>query len=653
MEHYCKVTPLPFVSDDVKRLGLTLRERGGYEVVEIVDAPVAPPGGESPKAVAEAVQRILHDWLASLEPEQDALVYLGGHGFRDKQGRLYFATIDCDPADPTRGAVPVAWLRDRLAACPARFKLLVIDACHAGSEKAGPQIKETPAKDSPQLILATAKELALPLEGTAGVITLASSQGDEKSLIWGEKQQSLFTYWFNEGLRGHADNDADGAVTIDELYSYVHQHVTTVAQKRFQRQQTPARIIGCQVPGVPVVIRPTPQTLKGLLEDVAEKLATEMQLQGLSRVGVPEFIADSRTGPQLGGSFGVLGRSCAVELGGRLALRSAEKFEVIEQDALEAALGEKQVSARSLVRSAKDLTVGDKKVPALVLGTLRSRAGRAVTIDCRLIDSANETRLATAGGTALLNESEWAMVGHSIEVPLPAAPGPDNPVPPHLADPIPMCDQLARQPHPFRNPGFPFSIKIMVKGKERTGEFFDNDYVVPLQKGEVYTLRVETKDDRVVFMRLLVDSLNTLPEPVRTKGAKIEAVEQVQFQAAQSVNLTEAQAWQLDPKFSRVYEVRGFYSDVGAAGKYREFVVSCAPESLSERSRYGEQLGILTAAFYAEKGDANRGGVKTVPGEERAQETRLYRPTGVGNLLHVVHIRYMDPQSLAKLKAGQ
>ena len=40
--------------------------------------------------------------------------------------------------------------------------------------------------------------------------TLASSTGDEKSQIWDDKEQSLYSYWLNQGLKGHADDKKKG-----------------------------------------------------------------------------------------------------------------------------------------------------------------------------------------------------------------------------------------------------------------------------------------------------------------------------------------------------------------------------------------------------------------------------------------------------------
>ena len=295
MAEYRKTTPLRHTPNDVRQLGMTLRERGDYEVLEIVDTA----RDSDKQSESQAIQAKVQERLAKLTARDDVLLYFSGHGFRDKDDGLYLAPIDWDPANPVPAGIPVAWLRDQLAACPAKFKLLIIDACHGGSEKGA---------DKPPSV--AAKDLAMPFRDLTSVVTLASSQSQELSLVWHEKQQSLFSYWLNQGLKGHADANNNGEVTIDEVYDYVFRNVSDVAQRHFKLEQTPVRVVRSGTPGVPVVISLNPQTLKGILDEMAEQLATAMQLRGVVKVGVPEFTVNLGPRQVLGGPFGTLGNQC-------------------------------------------------------------------------------------------------------------------------------------------------------------------------------------------------------------------------------------------------------------------------------------------------------------------------------------------------------
>src|SRR5262249_42159305 len=116
------------------------------------------------------IQDAIQAWLKKPTADDTLILYFSGHGFRDAEGRLYLAPIECDPAHPTDAGIPVQWIREQLEACPATFKLLLIDACHAGAEKG--------LEDA---VGVTAKDLGDAFKQSPGVVTLASSTGDEKS----------------------------------------------------------------------------------------------------------------------------------------------------------------------------------------------------------------------------------------------------------------------------------------------------------------------------------------------------------------------------------------------------------------------------------------------------------------------------------------
>ena len=150
-------------------------------------------------------------------------------------------------------------------------------------------------------------------------------------------------------------------------------------------------------------------------------------------------------------------------------------------------------------------------------------------------------------------------------------------------------------------------------------------------------------------MRLLVDGLNTLLEKESTKGAEIHVI-------GKRVSLDEARPWALDPvdtdpRLKGIWAVRGFVTEIGAQGKLREFTVVDAQESLAARRQFTDQIGLITAAFYAPDDGASKGrGIGTAAGKER-EESILYadKKLHCGNLLGVVHIRYVEPDELAKM----
>src|SRR6185436_16351550 len=81
---------------------------------------------------------------------------------------------------------------------------------------------------------------ATAFEGGYGRIILTAS--DSTQFAWkgdkviGETSISLFTHFLVEGLKGEADLDGDGRITVDELYDYTFEKVRLATPK-----QTPSK----------------------------------------------------------------------------------------------------------------------------------------------------------------------------------------------------------------------------------------------------------------------------------------------------------------------------------------------------------------------------------------------------------------------------
>ena len=631
VQKYHRAPQLRHTVNDVAQLAVTLRTRGGFaddHILEMTDQ-VANPRYQPLKA---SMQAEVPKWLGQVQSEDSILVYFSGHGFRKQDDKMYLAPIDCDPADLAATGISVQWLRDRLAECKAKFKFLVLDACHAGSEKG--------ADDGTGI---SGDDIGQPFKDLKGVVTLASSTAEEKSQIWEARQQSLFSYWFNQGLRGHADTSNDGAVDIDELYKYVYRHVTRSAKQCFPMAQNPVRIVRPGTVDVPVVVQLQPLSLRQVLMDMAEQIAIAMEEQQLRKVGVLEFTEYTRVGELLGKDFGLLGRYCAEELERLLIEAGSDQYQVANRRQLQSALADLGFTLDDLgsADALRDLSRQGGGMPVVALGTFRSRAGKVVNLQCKLIRTDSDQLAGSVGGVAVLSPNEWAMIGRSVAV-KPTdyrrpAQRPGRPEVPQDEPLIEKWDERAEEPHPLLDRSFPFRIKIMIGGKERKPVFRGNDCFVPVRKGEVYEIWVENRRGQTVLMRLLVDGLNTLPEKVTTKGVTTQIV-------GKRVSLDEARHWILDPERAKVFAVRGFVSEIGIQGKLREFVVVDADESLAARRKFTDQIGLITAAFYAPAGSTRR--VGTGLGAERDEEILKGKKKKPGNLLGVVHIRYVEAEAL-------
>ncbi len=191
-------------------------------------------------------------------------------------------------------------------------------------------------------------------------------------------------------------------------------------------------------------------------------------------------------------------------------------------------------------------------------------------------------------------------------------------------------------------------MEIVVDGKVRQPVFHGKECYVSLRRGEVYAIRVRNQSDEMVRLRLLVDGLNTLPELQPRKAVTVEPIEEKpQYHTAVRVSLDEARAWILDPGPPRI--VQGFFSGTGEVAPYNEFLVTDATDALAYRKGFTDQIGLITAAFYAPDKSAGRG-IGTTLGEARQTVVKERETWPVGKLLAIVQIRYASPEAIARLK---
>jgi tetratricopeptide (TPR) repeat protein len=181
-----------------------------------------------PQATLENIRDALEVWLPSHAQETDrVVVYFVGHGVADQDGRGYLVPYDVDPQRLAETGYPMQRLGEVFSKnVKARWKILVLDACHSGKVT----VDTTPSRVNESL-------RGLP----QGFLTLTSSRASEQSFEDPELGggNGVFTYFLVRGWLGEADVDPrDGVVTADELVGYVKREVKNYAKQR-GRQQTP------------------------------------------------------------------------------------------------------------------------------------------------------------------------------------------------------------------------------------------------------------------------------------------------------------------------------------------------------------------------------------------------------------------------------
>jgi uncharacterized caspase-like protein len=81
---------------------------------------------------------------------------------------------------------------------------------------------------------------------------LAGATGSQITSDYDKGEHGLFTYFLLKGLRGDADADRDGVVSLGELYPFVRENVSSRASRELNRDQTPVLLGGAAARSLPL-----------------------------------------------------------------------------------------------------------------------------------------------------------------------------------------------------------------------------------------------------------------------------------------------------------------------------------------------------------------------------------------------------------------
>ncbi|MBS2025154.1 MAG: caspase family protein [Deltaproteobacteria bacterium] len=189
-------SPLQFAEDDARRFAEVLIELGGYARPE-VRLLLSPSRAQMLEALDSIRAQLSTD--AQRGDKTVFTFFYSGHA------RATALSLGLDEL-----ALPE--LRERLLAMPSTVTLAVLDACQTGAISS---IKGAfPAADF-------SYNSVTDLHSTGAAI-LASSTGSELSQESTSLGGSYFTHHLLAGLRGAADTDGDGRVTLSEAYRYAY-----------------------------------------------------------------------------------------------------------------------------------------------------------------------------------------------------------------------------------------------------------------------------------------------------------------------------------------------------------------------------------------------------------------------------------------------
>ena len=219
------VPRLRYATADAEAVHQILLDRAGFKkenVLLLTDRTERKPSLRN-------LRYALGTFLArSARKDDTVLIYFAGHGApeTDLQGAekdglaKYLIPSDADPDDLYASALPMDEIQIIFGRIEAERVLVFLDTCYSGA--AGGR---TFASRRTRAV--TLDEAFLDrLTRSKGRAIVTASRPGEVSLELPELGHGIFTYYLIEGLKGAADLNRDGIVSLQELYEYLEREVT-------------------------------------------------------------------------------------------------------------------------------------------------------------------------------------------------------------------------------------------------------------------------------------------------------------------------------------------------------------------------------------------------------------------------------------------
>lgn len=154
------------------------------------------------------------------------IIFFAGHGATEKDVtspdgdglEKYLLPVDAELDDIYTSALPMREIGHIFRRIKSERIIFIADSCYSGAS-GGRTINVTG-------IRASLSDAFLDrISGGKGTVIITASGANEVSMESDDFKHGIFTYFLLEGLKGKADVDDDGLITVDELYRYVSDHV--------------------------------------------------------------------------------------------------------------------------------------------------------------------------------------------------------------------------------------------------------------------------------------------------------------------------------------------------------------------------------------------------------------------------------------------
>jgi hypothetical protein len=222
---------LSYAELDAERFAQLMTQLGGVDPKNsrVLTSP-------SPEEVLRRVQ-----WEGTrLGPQSALIVYYSGHG---DEGGLHLGDQELSLVE----------LRAAVDRSHAGLRLLIIDSCRDAGHAANAQSESVIEKGvvvspTPSFDIDVSLQGRLELRGKhQGVIEMRSTAAGGKAAESHSLRAGVFSYHLLSGMRGAADHDGDGGVSVEEAYTFAYYR--TVHDSRLSQQVFQEPVIAVKVAG--------------------------------------------------------------------------------------------------------------------------------------------------------------------------------------------------------------------------------------------------------------------------------------------------------------------------------------------------------------------------------------------------------------------
>ncbi len=207
---YSHMKPLKYSDNDAFRLMALMQSPAGGA---IPDEQIRVLIDED--ATKRNIISSMKELFGKAGPNDLVMLYFSGHGLMGS-----FLPIDYDGYNNKLHHEDIQKIFEK---SNAKYKLCIADACHSGSYSFNAK------GDIEDIVSSYYEKLSQSSGGTA---LMLSSKPEETSLESLKVRQGVFSHYLLRGMKGEADHNGNGIVTLGELFGYIAEEVKLYTQFR-------------------------------------------------------------------------------------------------------------------------------------------------------------------------------------------------------------------------------------------------------------------------------------------------------------------------------------------------------------------------------------------------------------------------------------